>query len=179
MLGEQITVHRNDQISIEKLLAEKPEMLVISPGPSTPDNSGICLELIAECRGKIPIFGVCLGMQCLVQASGGKITVADDIYHGKTSHITHTGSALFHDIPNPFLATRYHSLVTNPAETNLTITATNVIEQDASGLSIEYVMAVESEAEKIYGVQFHPESFMTKYGQKILANFLQIVKQGK
>jgi len=167
-LGADVVVHRNDKITVEDAISLKPAGILISPGPSDPDHAGICLALIHECAKKsVPLFGVCLGMQAMGQAFGGKVVRAPAPLHGKISQIHHEGQSVFEGLPNPFPATRYHSLIvereTLPAE--LTITA-----QTDDGL----IMGLAHKTAPIHGVQFHPESIATQGGHKMLENFLKI-----
>jgi anthranilate synthase/aminodeoxychorismate synthase-like glutamine amidotransferase len=166
-LGCQVEVHRNDRISVEQIAQRKPERIVISPGPCTPQEAGICVELIQKLAGKIPILGVCLGHQAIGAAFGGKIIRAPKLFHGKTSQIRHDGSGVFRGLPNPFTATRYHSLIVDrkslPAE--LQVTA----ETDE-----EIIMGMQHREYPLTGVQFHPESVLTDSGKQLLKNFLSL-----
>jgi para-aminobenzoate synthetase component 2 len=166
-LGCEVEVHRNDKISVEEIAKRKPERIVISPGPCTPQEAGISIELIERLAGKFPILGVCLGHQALGAAFGGKIVRAPKLFHGKTSEIHHDGKGVFQDLPEPFTATRYHSLIverkTLPRE--LTITA-----ETADGI----IMGVRHRQHKLEGVQFHPESVLTESGKQLLQNFLSL-----
>jgi anthranilate synthase/aminodeoxychorismate synthase-like glutamine amidotransferase len=163
-----IQVYRNDEISLDDLSLLKPTHIVISPGPCTPNEAGISVELIKEFKGKIPTLGVCLGHQSIGQAFGGEIIQADKIMHGKTSLIHHEGRSVFKGLESPFQATRYHSLVINPKnfpDDELEITA-HTEEGE--------IMGVKHKKYDIHGVQFHPESILTFVGKKILGNFLGI-----
>ena len=166
-LGCEVEVHRNDKISVEEIARRKPERIVISPGPCTPQEAGISVELIQRLAGKFPILGVCLGHQALGAAYGGKIVRAPKLFHGKTSEIHHDGKGVFQDLPKTFTATRYHSLIverkTLPRE--LTITA-----ETADGI----IMGVRHRRHKLEGVQFHPESVLTESGKQLLRNFLSL-----
>jgi len=166
-LGCEVEVHRNDKISVEEIARRKPERIVISPGPCTPQEAGISVELIQRLAGKFPILGVCLGHQALGAAYGGKIVRAPKLFHGKTSEIHHDGKGVFQDLPKTFTATRYHSLIverkTLPRE--LTITA-----ETADGI----IMGVRHRRHKLEGVQFHPESVLTESGKQLLKNFLSL-----
>ncbi|MFH1740864.1 MAG: aminodeoxychorismate/anthranilate synthase component II [bacterium] len=168
-LGAPMEVHRNDKITVDEVLKRKPAGIVISPGPGTPDDGGISLELIARASGKIPILGVCLGHQCIGQHFGGTVRRADRLMHGKTSLIKHHGEGIFLGLANPFVATRYHSLLVDRESLPdcLEITA-ETDEQEIMGLRhVEH---------PIFGVQFHPESILTKEGKKLLDNFLHVLK---
>jgi anthranilate synthase component 2 len=164
-LGADVVVHRNDKITVDACLAARPAGIIISPGPCDPDRAGICLPLITAAAGKVPILGVCLGHQAIGQAFGGKVVRAPVPMHGKVSAITHTGHNMFKDVPSPFEATRYHSLVVERATfpSDLTITATT-----DDGL----VMALAHKTHAVTGVQFHPESIASQFGHRILRNFL-------
>ena len=166
-LGCELEVHRNDKISVEEIARRKPERIVISPGPCTPREAGISVELIQRLAGEFPILGVCLGHQALGAAFGGKIIRAPKLFHGKTSEIEHDGKGVFRGLPKTFTATRYHSLIverkTLPRE--LTITA-----QTADGI----IMGVRHRRHKLEGVQFHPESVLTESGKHLLKNFLEL-----
>jgi len=166
-LGCEVEVHRNDKISVEEIARRKPERIVISPGPCTPQEAGISIELIQRLAGKFPILGVCLGHQALGAAFGGKIIRAPKLFHGKTSEIHHDNKGVFQKLPEPFTATRYHSLIVErkslPRE--LTITA-----ETSDGI----IMGVRHRRHKLEGVQFHPESVLTESGKQLLANFLSL-----
>jgi anthranilate synthase component 2 len=165
-LGQDVVVHRNDEITLEEVAALNPRHIVISPGPCTPNEAGISVPLIGHFAGKIPILGVCLGHQAIGQAFGGKIVHAKQVMHGKTSAIHHNGSGVFRSLPNPFQATRYHSLVIERASLPgcLEITAWS---DDGE------IMGVRHRTLAVEGVQFHPESILTERGHALLANFLQ------
>lgn len=164
-LGEEIEVYRNDQITVMDIERKKPKYIIISPGPCTPIEAGISLEVIAKFSGKIPILGVCLGHQAIAQAFGGLVKRADRLMHGKTSTIFHDQKTIFKGIPMPFKATRYHSLIID--EENLPA----CIEVSAKTLEGE-IMAIRHKEYPIEGVQFHPEAILTEYGKEILNNFL-------
>jgi len=170
-LGQEVCVYRNDEISISEIETLKPNHIVISPGPCTPNEAGISLELIEKLAGKIPILGVCLGFQAIVQVFGGNIIGAQKIMHGKVSPIHHTGKGVFKNLKNPLNATRYHSLVaekpTLPDCFELTAW-TNKENGD-----IEEIMGVRHKSYAIEGVQFHPESILTEHGHQMLNTFLQ------
>ena len=168
-LGEEVRVFRNDKISVAEAAALKPERIVISPGPCTPREAGISVELIQRMAGKVPILGVCLGHQAMAAAFGGKIVSAARIMHGKTSLIRHNSGALYKDIPNPFEATRYHSLVIerNSVPADFVISAWT-----DDGADKGEIMGIRHKSFLLEGVQFHPESIMTKVGKTLLKNFL-------
>lgn len=164
-LGATVEVVRNDTHKVADLLARKPDGIVLSPGPCSPNEAGICLELITQAAGKVPLLGVCLGHQAIGQAFGGNVIRAPQLMHGKTSPMSHTGKGLFAGLPNPFTATRYHSLIVErdslPAE--LEITA------ETDGL----IMGLQHRTHAIHGVQFHPESIASEHGHALLGNFLK------
>ena len=166
-LGCEVEVHRNDKISVEEIAKRKPERIVISPGPCTPEEAGISVELIQRLAGKFPILGVCLGHQAMGTAYGGKIVRAPKLFHGKTSQIQHDGKGVFRDLPQKVTATRYHSLIVEkkslPKE--LTITA-----ETADGT----IMGLRHKKHTMEGVQFHPESVLTQDGKQLLKNFLSL-----
>ncbi len=168
-LGADCHVIRNDQSPIDEILAVKPSALIISPGPCTPDKAGICLDLIRQAPATLPVFGVCLGHQCIGQAFGGEITRANTIMHGKLSDVHHTGNGLFATLPQPLTATRYHSLVIRP---DTLPDCLEVIAHCDDGT----VMAVRHKTRPVYGVQFHPESIASQKGHQVLANFLSIAE---
>ena len=166
-LGCQVEVHRNDRISVEQIAQRKPERIVISPGPCTPQEAGISVELIRKLAGEFPILGVCLGHQAIGAAFGGKNIRAPKLFHGKTSEIQHEGTGIFRGLPNPFTATRYHSLIVErkslPRE--LAITA-----ETRDGI----IMGMRHKSHRLVGVQFHPESVLTESGKQLLKNFLEL-----
>lgn len=166
-LGAEVTVRRNDALTVDEALAMKPEGIVISPGPCDPDQAGICLDLVAAAAGKLPLFGVCLGMQSIGQAFGGRIERASLPMHGKVSEIRHKGTGVFEGLPNPFTATRYHSLIV--ARDGL---------PDCFGITAEtddgQIMGLQHKEFPVHGVQFHPESIATEHGHALLANFLKL-----
>lgn len=170
-LGADVRVDRNDEITIEEIEALAPERIMLSPGPCTPSEAGISLDVIKHFKGKLPIFGVCLGHQSIGQAFGGDIVRADQIMHGKTSPIFHKGEGVFKGLENPFTATRYHSLVIdkNTLPDCLEITAWTETEKGA----IDEIMGVRHKDYAIEGVQFHPESILTEHGHDMLRNFLE------
>jgi anthranilate synthase component 2 len=168
-VGAQCDVWRNDKLSVADAMAMQPEAIVLSPGPCTPNEAGICLDLIAAAAGKIPLFGVCLGHQAIGQAFGGNVVRAPQPMHGKVSAITHTGSGILSGLPSPFRATRYHSLTVD-RETLPDILVPTAWTDD--GL----VMAMHHRSLPIHGVQFHPESIASEHGHTILANFLALAR---
>jgi anthranilate synthase/aminodeoxychorismate synthase-like glutamine amidotransferase len=166
-LGCNVEVHRNDKISVDEIARRKPERIVISPGPCTPQDAGICVELVQRLSGKFPILGVCLGHQAIGAAFGGRVIRAPKLFHGKTSKIHHDSKGVFRKLPDPFTATRYHSLIVErkslPRE--LAITA-----ETDDGI----IMGVRHRRHKLEGVQFHPESVLTESGKQLLQNFLSL-----
>ncbi|WP_019006038.1 aminodeoxychorismate/anthranilate synthase component II [Cohnella laeviribosi] len=164
-LGEQIEVRRNDEIDLDGIAAMKPDHILISPGPCTPNEAGISLAVIERFKGEIPILGVCLGHQSIGQAFGGEVVRADKLMHGKTSAIRHDGKTIFEGIPSPFTATRYHSLIVKRE------TLPDCFEISAETEDGE-IMGLRHKEYAIEGVQFHPESIMTDSGLKMLSNFL-------
>ena len=166
-LGEKVVVFRNDEITIEKIKKFAPERIVISPGPGRPENAGISCEVIEVFKGKKPILGVCLGHQCIGYVFGGKIVNAKKLMHGKTSLIYHNGKDIYRGVKNPFIATRYHSLVVDK-KTFPSSLQINAWTDDGE------IMGLRHKRYKIFGVQFHPESILTDEGKKLLKNFLSI-----
>ena len=166
-LGEEVRVFRNDQIDLKGIQALQPTRLVISPGPCTPNEAGISLELVKQFAGQIPILGVCLGHQAIGQAFGGKIVRAPQIMHGKTSEIFHDGKTIFQGVSNPFVATRYHSLIIEPSSLPACL-------EVSAKTSNNEIMGVRHKQYAVEGVQFHPESILTLEGKKLLQNFLEI-----
>jgi len=169
-LGADVVVVRNDEKSLDEVVALKPDHLVISPGPCTPMEAGISVEVIKHFSGKVPVLGVCLGHQSIGQAFGGKIVHAKEIMHGKTSPVYHADCGVFHNLGNPFTATRYHSLVIEQASLPdcLEVTAWT---QSEDG-QIDEIMGVRHKTLDVQGVQFHPESILTEHGHLMLQNFL-------
>ena len=165
-LGAELRVHRNDAISAAEVVASAPDGIVISPGPGDPDRAGVSLAVIQAASGRIPILGVCLGHQCLGQVFGGRVVRAPRIMHGKTSPILHDGRGIFAGLPNPFTATRYHSLVVDPG------TLPACLEIRARTAEGE-IMGLKHVEHATWGVQFHPESIMTTAGKPLLLNFLR------
>jgi len=165
-LGERVTVYRNDQITLNDVDALAPSHVVISPGPCTPNEAGISVDLVREYGASIPILGVCLGHQSIAQAYGGNIVRAPALMHGKTSMIEHQSEGIFNELPSPFQATRYHSLVVDES----TLPECFVVTARADDGQI---MGIAHRDDPVVGVQFHPESILTQYGHKLLHNFLQ------
>lgn len=170
-LGQEVSVYRNDRITLEQIHALEPEHIVISPGPCTPSEAGISVAVISEFMDRVPILGVCLGHQGIGQALGGRIVHANRIMHGKTSDIHHRNSDLFSGLENPFVATRYHSLVIEQESLPdcLEITAWTRTENG----DFDEIMGVRHRDLPVYGVQFHPESILTTFGHDLLRNFLR------
>ena len=166
-LGVKVEVFRNDAISIDKIADLNPKHIVLSPGPCTPDQAGVTLEVIKNFAGKIPIFGVCLGHQAIGQAFGGKVVRAPAVMHGKVSKVQHRGVGVFKNMPNPLTATRYHSLVVEQETLPDCLTVTGRTED---GL----IMGIKHKTLPVEGVQFHPESILTEAGHDLLANFLNM-----
>ena len=165
--GQDIQVFRNDKITLEEIKSLKPDHIVISPGPCTPNEAGISMDVIREFGGKIPILGVCLGHQSIGQVFGGKIVRAQCLMHGKTSQIYHDGKTIYKNLPNPFTATRYHSLIIHEG------TVPDCLEVTAKTDKGE-IMGVRHKENLIEGVQFHPESILTDVGKQLLANFISL-----
>jgi anthranilate synthase/aminodeoxychorismate synthase-like glutamine amidotransferase len=170
-LGADPVVYRNDAIDVDGIRAERPDAVLISPGPGRPEDGGISLRAIGELAGEIPLLGVCLGHQCIGQVFGGRVVSAPHLMHGKTSEIHHDGQGIFAGLPNPFVATRYHSLVIDPASVpdELIVTATST-----DGV----IMGLRHRELAVEGVQFHPESVLTASGPALLENFLNQVARG-
>ncbi len=165
-LGKEIVVYRNDQISIDEIEKLKPACIVISPGPGTPSKAGISVELIKRFASKIPILGVCLGHQAIAEAFGGKIVRAPRIMHGKTSLIYHDGKSIYKGLPNPFEAVRYHSLIVEKKSLPSCF-------EISAWTDMDEIMGIRHKEYPVEGVQFHPESIMTKKGNDILRNFVE------
>jgi|SRR5690349_5606127 len=170
-LGADVQVHRNDQVTVKQVAALDPSHIVLSPGPCTPDQAGICLPLIRELAGKFPILGVCLGHQSIGQAFGGKVVRAREVMHGKTSAIHHAGQGVFRKLPAPFTATRYHSLIVDTGTFPPELEVTAWTERD--GGARDEVMGLKHKRLPIEGVQFHPESILTEHGHALLKNFIE------
>ena len=168
-LGVDVAVHRNDQISVDEVLSIKPTGIIISPGPCTPNEAGICLELIDRCKDKIPVLGVCLGHQSIAQAFGADVVRAPYVMHGKTSDVEHTSGSVFNDLPSPFVATRYHSLTVAPTSVPdcLEVTA-----QTEDGI----IMGLAHKDYCLHGVQFHPESIASEHGHALIKNFINLAE---
>jgi anthranilate synthase component II len=171
-LGEDVQVYRNDGISVDEIIHLNPARIVISPGPCSPTEAGISLEVIQRLQGRYPILGVCLGHQSIGQAMGGKVIHARQVMHGKTSPIYHNNTDVFTGLDNPFTATRYHSLVVEHSSLpdSLEITAWTRNDQG----EIDEIMGLRHKTLPLFGVQFHPESILTSFGQQLLKNFLII-----
>jgi anthranilate synthase/aminodeoxychorismate synthase-like glutamine amidotransferase len=170
-LGVEVVVRRNDQVTVAGVEKMRPERILISPGPCTPREAGISIDLFQRLSGKVPILGVCLGHQALGEAFGGKVVRAPHLMHGKTSRVTHDGRTVFRDLESPFTATRYHSLIVDenglPAELEVSAWTT---EPDGS----RTIMGLRHKKYPVEGVQFHPESVLTSEGKKLIANFLKM-----
>jgi len=166
---DEMRVYRNDVTTPEQVEGEdKPDHLIISPGPCTPNEAGRSCEFIKHFHGKVPILGVCLGYQCIGQVFGGKVVRAGRLMHGKTSQVTHDGKGVYAGLPDPFTATRYHSLMIDPAELDKDFIETSwTVDQHE-------LMGIRSKTHPTEGVQFHPESFLTEFGHELLANFLKL-----
>lgn len=169
-LGAQVEVRRNDEVTLEKIEALHPERIVVSPGPCTPQEAGISIELIRHFAGKVPLLGVCLGHQAIGAAFGGKVVRAKNLMHGKTSRVEHDGKTIFRDLSSPMTATRYHSLIVEerdlPAELEVSAWTS-----DKDGTRV--IMGLRHKSLGVEGVQFHPESVLTDEGKKLVANFLR------
>jgi para-aminobenzoate synthetase component 2 len=165
-MGADLDVRRNDTLTVADVAAMKPEKILLSPGPGTPDDAGITLDVIREFGPKTPIFGVCLGLQAIGQALGGRVIRAEKLMHGKTSPVSHTGKGVFHGLPSPFEATRYHSLIVERATLpeSLEITA-----ETADG----EIMGLLHKSWPLEGVQFHPEAILTEHGKQMMRNFME------
>ncbi|MBS0230129.1 MAG: aminodeoxychorismate/anthranilate synthase component II [Proteobacteria bacterium] len=170
-LGAEVRVERNDALSVEQIDALAPDKIVISPGPCTPDEAGVSLDVIRQLGPRIPIFGVCLGYQALGQVYGGKVIRAGRIMHGKTSPIRHEGKGVFAGLPSPFEATRYHSLVVDKTSVPDCLEVTAWTENEDG--SVEELMGLRHREFPVEGVQFHPESILTQHGHAMLKTFLE------
>jgi len=169
-LGEDVRVVRNDEWSVAEIAATRPDRIVISPGPCTPNEAGVSLELIGRLSGQVPILGVCLGHQSIGQAFGGRVVRAKRIMHGKTSMIHHRGQGVFAGLPNPFEATRYHSLVVERESLPACLEVTAWTEDEQGG--VDEIMGLRHRTLAVEGVQFHPESILTLCGKDLLRNFV-------
>jgi anthranilate synthase component II len=169
-LGADVRVYRNDEISVEDIARQNPDRIMISPGPCTPDEAGVSMDVIKYFSGKVPILGVCLGHQCIGQVFGGDVIHAREIMHGKTSQIHHHGQHVFSGLSNPYTATRYHSLVIdkNTLPDCLEVTAWT----ETGDGKLDEIMGVRHKELAVEGVQFHPESILTQHGHQLLQNFL-------
>jgi anthranilate synthase component 2 len=165
-LGAETVVHRNDKISVGQVMSARPEAIVISPGPGTPSQAGIIIDLIKEASGRIPVFGVCLGLQAIGEAFGGDVVRAPTQMHGKLSKVRHRDDGVFKGLPQDFAATRYHSLVVDRA----TLPADLEVTAETDGL----IMGLQHKTKNVHGVQFHPESIASEHGHDILKNFLDM-----
>ena len=170
-LGVEVTVCKNDKITLADIEQLKPKTIVISPGPCSPNEAGISLATVEAFAGQIPILGVCLGHQCIAQTYGGHITRAKELMHGKTSEITHNDTGVFKDLPSPFVATRYHSLIVDRDSLPNTL-AISAWTQDENG-EIDAIMGLKHQTLALEGVQFHPESILSEHGHQLLNNFLE------
>jgi para-aminobenzoate synthetase component 2 len=165
-LGEKLEVRRNDRITLDEIAGRKPDRIVISPGPGTPHDAGICIDVIRHFAGKIPLLGVCLGHQAIGEAFGGRVIRAPKLMHGKTSRIHHDNKTIFHNLPQDFVATRYHSLIVERE----TLPKELEISAECDGL----IMGLRHRQMCVEGVQFHPESVLTEVGLQVLRNFLEL-----
>jgi len=171
-LGADVLVHRNDQITLEEIEELNPQRIMISPGPCTPNEAGVSMQVIEKFAGKLPILGVCLGHQSIGQVFGGKIIHAKEIMHGKTSMIHHNNHGVFRGLKNPYIATRYHSLVIEKESLPDCLEITAWTENEDG--SMDEIMGVRHKEFDIEGVQFHPESILTEHGHDLLKNFLDM-----
>lgn len=169
-LGAEVEVYRNDAITAAEIEAKSPSHIVISPGPCTPNEAGVSMEVITQFAGKIPLLGICLGHQSIAQAFGGRIIRADKVMHGKTSAIHHNGLGVFNGLENPFQATRYHSLVVDQRQLPKDFEITAWTENIEGG--VDEIMGIKHRRFHLEGVQFHPESILTQHGHQLLKNFL-------
>ena len=171
-LGAEVETYRNDKITVQEIETLAPEKIVISPGPCTPNEAGISLEVIEKFSGKLPILGVCLGHQAMAQCFGGKVVHAKQVMHGKISKIFHNQQSVFKNLANPIKATRYHSLIVEKESLPDCFEITAWTQSDDG--SIDEIMGLKHKAFNLHGVQFHPESIMTEFGHDILKNFLTL-----
>jgi len=174
-LGVEVTTVRNDAIDVAGIRVLRPDAIVLSPGPCTPNEAGVCLDVVAELAGKLPILGVCLGHQAIGQALGGTVVRARQVMHGKTSPIHHSDQGLFRGLSNPFEATRYHSLIVERESLPDCLVETAWTAFDAEGRQRDEIMGLRHRDWPLEGVQFHPESILTEHGHDMLRNFLNIV----
>ncbi len=170
-LGASVEVKRNNETNIKEIIESNPSHIVLSPGPGVPNDSGICIEIVKQLKGTIPILGVCLGHQVIGLVFGAQVCSASKVMHGKTSNITHNAKGLFKNIPQAFSATRYHSLTLDPKSLPTEITKTAWSFDDDK--NNEVLMGIEIEGLNLYGVQFHPESIASEYGESLLKEFLK------
>jgi anthranilate synthase/aminodeoxychorismate synthase-like glutamine amidotransferase len=170
-LGAQVEVRRNDQVTVTEIEAMRPERILISPGPCTPQEAGVSIEVIRHFTGKVPILGVCLGHQALGAAFGGKVVRAKNLMHGKTSQVEHDGKTIFQGLPSPMTATRYHSLIVSEEELPKDLEVSGWT-KDKDGTRV--IMGLRHKTFPVEGVQFHPESVLTKDGKSLIRNFLEI-----
>jgi para-aminobenzoate synthetase component 2 len=171
-LGEELRVVRNDKITVQELEELQPEFIMISPGPCTPDEAGVSLEVIRHFAGKIPLFGVCLGHQAMAQVFGGKVIRAERLMHGKTSPVLHDGKTVFEGIPSPYQATRYHSLIVERESLPDCLEISAWTEEGE-------IMGLRHKELAVEGVQFHPESIITDHGKRLLQNFIHTYSKAK
>ena len=169
-LGADVEVFRNDEISVDEITAKNPTHIVISPGPCTPNEAGISMQVIKQFAGKIPILGVCLGHQSIAQAFGGKVIRSKQVMHGKTSLVHHNGLGVFKGLKKPFVATRYHSLVVEGSSLPDDFAITAWTEDEEGGM--DEIMGIKHKSLDVEGVQFHPESILSEHGHDLLKNFL-------
>ena len=174
-LGHEVRTVRNDQVTIEEIANLAPQCIVLSPGPCTPDEAGMCLDVVKQFAGRIPLLGVCLGLQCIGQAFGGRIVHAREVMHGKTSMVAHDGQGVFTDLPSPYRCTRYHSLVIDAGSLPCCLQVTATVAGDSS--DTPEIMGVRHNSMPIEGVQFHPESILTEHGHQLLDNFVRHVAE--
>ncbi|MDG2071907.1 MAG: aminodeoxychorismate/anthranilate synthase component II [Pseudomonadales bacterium] len=167
-LGQEVVVKRNDETTIEEIVSIAPDHIVISPGPCTPNEAGISMQIVSAFSDKIPILGICLGHQSIGQVFGSRIVKAREVMHGKTSEIYHTGDGVFENLPSPFTATRYHSLIVDEVPDSMEMTAWTMKDGEK-----DEIMGLRHKALSVEGVQFHPESVLTEHGHALLANFVQ------
>ncbi len=167
ILGADVSVVRNDKITVNEVRKRNFDKIVISPGPGTPADSGVSKDIILGFKGSVPILGVCLGHQTIAEVFGGTVKRAEKVMHGKTSEISHYNDSIFSRVPSPFIATRYHSLIVDKDSLNDDIIVTAISDDNE-------VMGIKHKTYEIYGIQFHPESILTKHGMRILKNFIEM-----